>query len=253
MSFILTRIRPSTDFFLPSLLLLICFFFFSIYGLEFISLISLFVWARLAQLVSVLGQWSKGRWFETRIMGWDLVEWLERCASIPMITTSNPSSGSEFTFRSDLVLTARGGSTWALLVEFACLPCYPGNTLCFQRLEPPGRVGIGALQNPKFILFYFILYGEGIWPNGQSGGLARRRSSFDPLQGQPLYIWMYTPSAVSIFGWICALYKSSYFIFISFIDIYIDQLIILKKNHNSSSSTSLIKSILTIALHLLRA
>jgi hypothetical protein len=43
--------------------------------------------------------------------GWDLVEWLEMCASIPMITSSNPSGGSEFTFRSDLLLTARGGST----------------------------------------------------------------------------------------------------------------------------------------------
>jgi hypothetical protein len=33
-----------------------------------------------------------------------------------MITSSNPSGCSEFTFRSDLLLTARGGSTWALLV-----------------------------------------------------------------------------------------------------------------------------------------
>jgi hypothetical protein len=41
----------------------------------------------------------------------DLVEWLERCASIPMITSPNPSGGSEFSFRSDLLLTARGGST----------------------------------------------------------------------------------------------------------------------------------------------
>jgi hypothetical protein len=68
--------------------------------------------------------------------GWDLVEWLERCASIPMITSTNPSSGSELTFRSDLLLTARGGSTRVLLVEFVSLPCYPGNTLCSQRLEP---------------------------------------------------------------------------------------------------------------------
>jgi hypothetical protein len=35
--------------------------------------------------------------------GWGLVEWLERCASIPMITRSNPSGGSELTFRSDLL------------------------------------------------------------------------------------------------------------------------------------------------------
>jgi MFS family permease len=41
----------------------------------------------------------------------DLAEWLERCASIPKITGWNPSSSSEFSFRSDLLLTARGGST----------------------------------------------------------------------------------------------------------------------------------------------
>jgi hypothetical protein len=41
----------------------------------------------------------------------DLAEWLERCASIPKITSSNPSGGSKLTFRSDLLLTARGGST----------------------------------------------------------------------------------------------------------------------------------------------
>jgi hypothetical protein len=29
----------------------------------------------------------------------------------PKITSSNPSGGSELTFRSDLLLTARGGST----------------------------------------------------------------------------------------------------------------------------------------------
>jgi hypothetical protein len=43
--------------------------------------------------------------------GWDLAEWSERCASIPQITGSNPSGGSELHFRSDLLLTARGGST----------------------------------------------------------------------------------------------------------------------------------------------
>jgi hypothetical protein len=43
--------------------------------------------------------------------GWGLVEWLEKCASIPMIKSSNPSGGSEFTFCSDLLLTARGGCT----------------------------------------------------------------------------------------------------------------------------------------------
>jgi hypothetical protein len=43
-------------------------------------------------------------------MGWGLAEWLERCASIPKITGSNPSGGSELTFRSDVLLTVRGGS-----------------------------------------------------------------------------------------------------------------------------------------------
>jgi ankyrin repeat protein len=44
--------------------------------------------------------------------GWDLAEWSERCASIPKITAdSNPLGGSELTFRSDLLFTARGGST----------------------------------------------------------------------------------------------------------------------------------------------
>jgi hypothetical protein len=41
----------------------------------------------------------------------DLAEWSERCATIPKITGSNPSGGSDLTFRSDLLLTARGGST----------------------------------------------------------------------------------------------------------------------------------------------
>jgi hypothetical protein len=36
---------------------------------------------------------------------------LERCARISKITGSNPSSGSGLTFHSDLLLTARDGST----------------------------------------------------------------------------------------------------------------------------------------------
>jgi hypothetical protein len=72
------------------------------------------------------------------LMGWDLAEWLERCASIPNVTGLNLSGGSESTFCSDWLLTARGGRTWAL-IEFASLLCYPGNTLCSQWLEPPGR------------------------------------------------------------------------------------------------------------------
>jgi hypothetical protein len=40
-----------------------------------------------------------------------MAKWLERCASIPKITGSNPSGGgSELTFRPDLLFTAKGGS-----------------------------------------------------------------------------------------------------------------------------------------------
>jgi hypothetical protein len=42
---------------------------------------------------------------------WDLAEWLERCTSILKIMSLSPSGGSELTFRCDLLLTARGGST----------------------------------------------------------------------------------------------------------------------------------------------
>jgi hypothetical protein len=82
-----------------------------------------------------------------------LAEWSERCANIPKITGSNPSGGSESTFRSDLLLTARGGSTRAL-IEFACLQCCPGNTLCSQRLEPPKRAGWTLYKSPIFVLIY---------------------------------------------------------------------------------------------------
>jgi hypothetical protein len=74
---------------------------------------------------------------------WDLAEWLDRCASIPKITGSNSSGGSELTFRSDLLLTARGIPSSARVVRERSLILHvcrvnPGNTLCNQRLEPPG-------------------------------------------------------------------------------------------------------------------
>jgi hypothetical protein len=43
-------------------------------------------------------------------MGWDVAEWLERCPCMPMVAGSRPSSGSEPTFCSDLLLTARSSS-----------------------------------------------------------------------------------------------------------------------------------------------
>jgi hypothetical protein len=80
---------------------------------------------------------------------WDLADWSERCASILKITGSNPSGDSELIFLSDLLLTVRGSSAW-VLIEFACLLCYPGNTLCSQLLESFGRY-----TNPLFFLFFF--------------------------------------------------------------------------------------------------
>jgi hypothetical protein len=50
---------------------------------------------------------SGGLWF---LLQWDLTERSERCASSPMIAGSNPSGGSELTFRFDLLLTAIGSS-----------------------------------------------------------------------------------------------------------------------------------------------
>jgi hypothetical protein len=94
----------------------------------------LVVRAKYCQIISSAGMAS------LNVEGWDLAEWLERCASIPKITGSNPSGGNELTFCSDLLLTARGVSTWALIVV-ASLSCYRGNTLCSQRLEPPRRAG----------------------------------------------------------------------------------------------------------------
>jgi hypothetical protein len=87
------------------------------------------------------------------ICGWDLAEWSQRCASIPKNTGSNPSGGSDLTFRYDLLLTARGGNTCAL-IEFACLPCYLGNTLCSQRLEPPGSTWYALYKSRNLFLFY---------------------------------------------------------------------------------------------------
>jgi hypothetical protein len=85
-----------------------------------------------------------------------LAECLERCADILKITGSNPISGSELTFRSDMLLTARGGCTWAL-VEFACMPCYPGNTLLSApRVNRRGLVG--AIQIPKLLLLLFFFF-----------------------------------------------------------------------------------------------
>jgi hypothetical protein len=61
----------------------------------------------------------------------------ERCTSVSKVACLNPIDGSESPFRSDLLLTARGSSTWALIVV-ACLLCYLGNTLWSQCWGPHG-------------------------------------------------------------------------------------------------------------------
>jgi hypothetical protein len=65
---------------------------------------------------------------------------VRQSVGMPKVAGLNPSGGSEFTFCSDLQLTARSSSTWAPIVV-ACQLCYPGNTHCFQRLQPPSRAG----------------------------------------------------------------------------------------------------------------
>jgi hypothetical protein len=80
--------------------------------------------------------------------GWDLAEWLERCASIPKITSSNPSGGRELTFCFDLLLTARGGSMWAL-IEICLSAVLTGQHT--QSAPRAARKGwLGAIQIPKF-------------------------------------------------------------------------------------------------------
>jgi hypothetical protein len=44
------------------------------------------------------------------IWGWDLAEWSERCTNMLKVAGWNPSDGSESTFPSDLLSTARGSS-----------------------------------------------------------------------------------------------------------------------------------------------
>jgi hypothetical protein len=56
--------------------------------------------------------------------------------------------------------------------------------------------------------------GAGVWPSAQSGGMARRRSRFDPKQPPTASIHLdaiFTLAPIAFLGWICALYKSSYF------------------------------------------
>jgi hypothetical protein len=73
--------------------------------------VSLYMHLGLATKPLALGLITKHHSHLSTKMGVGLqAEWLERCASISKITGSNPSGGSELTFRSDLLLTARGGT-----------------------------------------------------------------------------------------------------------------------------------------------
>jgi hypothetical protein len=51
--------------------------------------------AKLSKTLRLLSFKEKERMKVHHYTGWDLAEWLERCASIPKITGSNPSGGSE--------------------------------------------------------------------------------------------------------------------------------------------------------------
>jgi hypothetical protein len=78
---------------------------------------------------------------------------------MPKVVGSNPSGGSELTLRSDLLLivllTARDRSLWQVI---ACLLCYPGNTLCSQRLEPLKKDWVVAIKpSPPHPLFFVSL------------------------------------------------------------------------------------------------
>jgi hypothetical protein len=53
----------------------------------------------------------------------DLAEWSERCACVPKVAGSSPTGGSESTFRSDWLLTARGSSMWVLWVLWLPVCC----------------------------------------------------------------------------------------------------------------------------------
>jgi hypothetical protein len=89
-------------------------------------------------------------------MWWELVEWSERVASILKITGLNPSGGSELAIRSDLLLTARDGSTLTF-TEFACLLCCLGNTL-LSAPRASGKGWVGAIQILKFFFFMWFVF-----------------------------------------------------------------------------------------------
>jgi hypothetical protein len=52
-----------------------------------------------------------------------------------------------------------------------------------------------AVSSVSWVMgWHFTNIWVGVWPSGQSSGLAHWRSRFDPWQGRPLYIWMFTPA-----------------------------------------------------------
>jgi hypothetical protein len=81
---------------------------------------------------------------------WDLAERSDRCGRVPKVAGSSPSGSlqSESTFRSDLLLTARGSSTWA---PICCITRVTHSAL--SAYSRPEGLGWGAIQIPTFLLF----------------------------------------------------------------------------------------------------
>jgi hypothetical protein len=128
----------------------------------------------------------------TQIREWDLAGWSETCASMPKVTGSNPSGFSELAFHSDLLLTARGSNTWALVVV-ACLLCYLDNTLCSQSLEPPNpRLDAGVFDAINALVFLWrkevvLLYNSSSGP--ESGWVTKPFCFFFKSQHSLILLW----------------------------------------------------------------
>jgi hypothetical protein len=115
--------------------------------------------------------------------------------------------------RNFLVLSSGQGKLTILLHK----DCSTTAVSVFERLpsggpQEPQSIHLLTLQNLYLKNGSYTqvvrLSGAGIWPSGQSSGLAHRRSRFDPQQRHSLCLWMYTPSAMSILGMdMCAIQK----------------------------------------------
>jgi hypothetical protein len=81
-----------------------------------------------------------------------------RHVCLPKVAGSSPSGGSESTFRSDLLLTAKGSSTRAPIV--VCCPlCYPGLKHTLLSAPKSRAEGLGRrYTNPHIYFIYLFIY-----------------------------------------------------------------------------------------------